>query len=404
MDAAKLEEEAKKKKKQTNQRRNKKSQERGSRAVPHPFPVLLLLLARRHEERAEGKGPGAGVRCTDELASLPLLVDGRSKRWCSWSSVRVLEGIVNALSASGAAPDEVEGAKETGIGVADRLEHGRRPEKDRRAKADAGGNATPTWSYFSLASSTAAVSAVTAGRCGRVNDLNNEKQDNEMRINMRMNEDIEMRTRRMGKEKDSREACWGCQGADIARPEIASTNSLRGMGKKRDTHPIKSALCSAFNPYYSPARRRARVLEERALQIESYAYTGGHVAAMVEAVVQTAGLGVPLLAADSAFDELDKEEESCWEAGLSLCQCWMVQASKKGFKDLGPARKEALWQCHAGLLYGCTPSISSPGISLVAVGPSWLAFSAISFDDGVRVDRGFRLIWLSVVSVVLFSS
>jgi hypothetical protein len=42
-----------------------------------------------------------------------------------------------------------------------------------------------------------------------------------------------------------------------------------------------------------------RVLEERALQIESYAYTGGHVAAMVETVVQTADLGVPLLAGDS---------------------------------------------------------------------------------------------------------
>ncbi|KAJ7892432.1 hypothetical protein B0H13DRAFT_2276805 [Mycena leptocephala] len=275
----------------------------------------------RHEAQAEGKGPGAGVRCTDELASLPLLVDGRSKRWCSWSSVRVLEGVVNALSASGAAPDEVEGAKETGIGVADRLGHGRRPEKDRRAKANAGGDATPTWSYFSLAPSTAAVSAVAAGRCGRINDLNNEKQGNGMRA--------------MGKEGESKDEMTG-----------ESTNIINTGISPAVLAPSPQSAC------------RMRVLEERALQIESYAYTGGHVAAMVETVVQTADLG------DCRY------VNAGWSKQVKSIQ-------RFGNMLTGPEKR------HCGSVTGET---------------------SISFDDGVRVDRGFRLIWLSVVSVVLFSS
>jgi hypothetical protein len=88
----------------------------------------------------------------------------------------------------------------------------------------------------------------------------------------------------------------------IARPEIASTNSLRGKGKRRETHPIKSSLCSAFSPYYSPA-----VLAPSPQSASPRARTGSARAAnrmlrlhwRSRCFVQSAGLGVPLIAGDS---------------------------------------------------------------------------------------------------------
>jgi hypothetical protein len=85
---------------------------------------------------------------------------------------------------------------------------------------------------------------------------------------------------REGKDEESRVTTRGHRYRQCG-PEIASTTISGMKGKKPGCSQLKPALCSAFNPYYSPAvpAPSPQSAPPVAVLIQSYAYTGGHAVA-----------------------------------------------------------------------------------------------------------------------------